>query len=409
MKLIFIFIALIQALWSADATLEVIKGVEAQPKLAIEDASSYGSETTQKMSKMLVADMNVVSLFDVDESYAVSSYESAAPSPSHKDAQYLLKYRLISDGTGGMKADVRLIQNGMDLFTKSYVLKQTEMLVFLSHLIAYDINAKMGGSPVEWMKRKVLMVRLSGPRRSEIVAADYTLSYQKVVMGGGMYGFAKWADAAQTQFYYTSLTDKQPTIYKMNLLTGERVHVLSSDGMAVCSDVSSDGSKLLCTLAPSGQPDIYLYDTATHGKTRLTEFSGIDVSGKFLGDDAIAFVSNRLGYPNIYSKKLNSSAVTQLVHSGKNNSTMTTYKDYVVYKARENGGFNLHLLSMNSGMVKRLTVGGSNDFPCFSQDGEAILFIKQDASSSSVGILRLGLNKNFTFPLKIGRLQSIDW
>lgn len=409
MKLILVCLALIQVLWSADATLEVVKGVEAQPKLAIEDASPYSSETTQKMSKMLVADMNVVSLFDVDESYAVSSYENGSPASVHKNTQYLLKYRLISDGSGGMKADVRLIQNGMDLFTKSYVLKQTEMLVFLSHLIAYDINAKMGGAPMEWIKRKVLMVRLSGPRRSEIVAADYTLSYQKVVMAGGMFGFAKWADAAQTEFYYTSLSDKQPSVYKMNLLTGERTHIISSDGMAVCSDVSSDGRKLLLTLAPTGQPDIFLYDTVTRGKTRLTDFSGIDVSGKFLGDDSIAFVSNRLGYPNIFSKKIDSSAVNQIVHSGKNNSTMTTHKNFLVYKARENSGFNLHLLSMNGGASKRLTAGGDNDFPCFSPDGEAILFIKQDRTTSSVGIIRLTLNKSFAFPLKIGRLQSIDW
>jgi TolB protein len=176
------------------------------------------------------------------------------------------------------------------------------------------------------MKRKVLFVRLSGPRRSDIIAADYTLSYQKVVLSGGMYGFAKWAKREQTDFYYTSLTDFRPTIYKVNLATGNKVAVSSSDGMAVCSDVSEDGNKLLMTLAPNGQPDIYLYDVRTKEKKRLTDYSGIDVSGQFMGVDTIAFVSNRMGNPNIYSKKLEGSAVRQLVFEGKNNSTCSAYQ-----------------------------------------------------------------------------------
>lgn len=410
MKIFIYCFLFVQLLWGADATLEIVKGVNGFPKLAVEDGSTLPGDINQKMAKMLIADMNVVSMFDVDESYASVPYDSLSPAPQHKDAQYILRYRLNSDGSGGVKADIKLMQNGIDLFTKSYVLKQTEMMVFLAHSVAYDINAKLGGAPMEWLKRKVLLIRLSGPRRTDIVAADYTLSYQKVILSGGMYGFAKWANREQTHLYYTSLSDFQPTIYKMNLSSGEREKMVSSDGMAVCSDVSEDGERLLLTLAPNGQPDIYLYDTQTRGKTRLTDYSGIDVNGQFMGEDAIAFVSNRLGYPNVFSKKLNSSAITQLVFQGKNNSSLTSYKNFLVYKARESGsGFNLHLISLNTGSVKRLTASGDNDFPRFSPDGEAILYIKQEKSHSSVGVIRLGVNKSFAFPLKIGRIQSIDW
>jgi TolB protein len=183
----------------------------------------------------------------------------------------------------------------------------------------------------------------------------------------------------------------------------------------VCSDVSEDGRRLLLTLAPEGQPDIYLYDLNNQSKTRITNYSGIDVNGQFMGDGSIAFVSNRMGYPNIYSARPNSSAVTPLVYDGKNNSSLSSYKNLLVYKARESGGtyngnsFNLHLLSLNSGAVKRLTASGENDFPRFSPDGEAILYIKQEGSRSSIGVIRFGVNKSFAFPLKSGRIQSIDW
>lgn len=415
MKSILTFFLLFQFLWGADATLEIVKGVEALPGLAVEDSTLQPNETSRKMAQMLVADMQVVSLFTVDERYASAPFEQLSPAPLHKEAQYLLRFRLTPDQNGELKADVKLLQNGTDLFVKSYLLKQPEMMVFLAHSIAYDINAKLGGAPMEWMKRKVLLVRLTAPRRSDIVAADYTLSYQKVILSGGLYGFAKWANREQTDLYYTSLGDFKPTIYKMNLLSGQKQKLVSSDGMAVCSDVSEDGKRLLLTLAPTGQPDIYLYDTLTQAKTRLTDYSGIDVNGQFLGDDGIAFVSNRLGYPNVYAKKFNSSGVTQLVYQGKNNSSLSSYKNFLVYKARESRGtyagnsFNLHLLSLGSGNVKRLTASGENDFPRFSPDGEAILYIKQEGARSSVGVIRTGVNKSFAFPLKIGRIQSIDW
>lgn len=415
MKIVFLFLTLIQLLWGADATIEVVKGVEGLAPLAIEDSSLQSSEMSQKFAKMLAADMNVVSLFSVDESYAMSVFDSPTPSVAHKDAQYLLRYRLSNDGSGGIKADIKLLQNGRELFFKSYVLKQSEMLVFLSHSIAYDINAKMGGSPIDWIKRKVLFIRLSSPRHSEIVASDYTLSYQKVILKGGMYGFAKWANREQSDLYFTSLTDFKPTIYKMNLLSGKKEKIISSDGMAVCSDVSEDAKRLLLTLAPDGQPDIYLYDLVSGNKTRITDYSGIDVNGQFMGDGSVAFVSNRLGYPNIFSKQMNSSGISQLVYQGKNNSSLSAYKNFLVYKARENSAtftgnsFNLHLLSLNSGNVKRLTASGENDFPRFSPDGEAILYIKQEGPRSSIGVIRFGVNKSFIFPLKMGRIQSIDW
>jgi TolB protein len=396
-------------LFGVDTTLEVTKNVGTLAKLVIEDGSLGGVDSDQKFHKMLSADMKVVSLFDVDDSYALQSYEKFEPATSHKNAAFVLRYRLSDDGSGGYKSDVKLLQNGLELFSKTYYLKQREMVVFLSHSIAYDINAKMGGTPLEWMKRKVLLVRLSGAKRSEIVAADYTLSYQKVILSGGMYGFAKWANREQTDFYYTSLGDFKPTIYKANLATAQKQPIISSDGMAVCSDVSENAQQLLLTLAPNGQPDIYLYDLVSHTKTKITDYSGIDVNGQFMGNDTIAFVSNRYGNPNIFSKKIDGNAITQLVFGGKNNSSCTTYRNLLAYKTREENGFNLYLMNLNSNSLRRLTSSGDNDYPRFSYDGEALLHIKQEGSQSLLGIIRLGLNKSFTFPLHVGRIQSIDW
>lgn len=104
-----------------------------------------------------------------------------------------------------------------------------------------------------------------------------------------------------------------------------------------------------------------------------------------------------------------------MVYYGKSNSACSVHGKYVVYKAREssdsfsNNTFNLHLVSMESDFIRRLTAVGVNEFPKFSIDGDAIIFVKNYQSQSSVGIIRLNHNKNYLFPLQFGKIQSIDW
>jgi len=273
----------------------------------------------------------------------------------------------------------------------------------------------MGESSVAWMKRKVIFSRVIGPRKSELVISDYTLSYQHTVVKGGFNLFPKWANKVQTEFYYTSLSTKKPTLRHVNIRTGKTRNIKSSDGMMICSDVSKDGKNILLTMAPKGQPDIYMYNVKNKKTTRITKFGGIDVGAQFMDKKTIAFVSDRLGHPNIFSKNLESGSVEQMVYYGKSNSACSSYGSYIVYKSRESSNsfnkntFNLHLISTETDFIRRLTAVGVNEFPRFSIDGDAIIFIKNYKSQSSIGIIRLNHNKNYLFPLKYGKVQSMDW
>jgi TolB protein len=169
-------------------------------------------------------------------------------------------------------------------------------------------------------------------------------------------------------------------------------------------------------MAPNSQPDIYLYDIRENIKTRITKYKGIDVGGSFVENDTkVVFVSDRLKYPNIFAKKIGSKGIERLVYHGRNNSACSTYKNYIVYSSRETNNefsrnsFNLYLISTTSDFIRRLTTTGLNQFPKFSSDGETILFIKRYKGKSYLNLTRLNYNKSFKFPLKSGKLQSIDW
>ena len=406
-------------IFAADATIEVVKRVDKLPSISVEDASvDYQETLSKKFFKVLVGDLNVLSIFNVYDNYTLNDFDADDVTKDNVKRDYVLRYRLRKDDDGNLNCDYKLLSaaDSKVVREKNFRIKKENLYVFLIHNLATDVNDFVGAEPVEWMKSYVLISRLTGPNQSEIVISDYSLTYQHVIVKGGLNVFPHWAEKEQISFYYSVLDGAKPTLYKMNRLTGQSEKVLQSDGMIVCSDVNSDGTKLLVTMAPAGQPDVYLYDIYSKQTQQLTDYSGIDVGAQFLENDTeIAFVSNRLGYPNVFSKRIGSSGVQQMVYYGKSNVALAAHKNYIVYKSRESANefshntFNLHLISTRSDFIRRLTATGINEFPRFSGDGNSIIFIKNYKAESSVGIIRLKQNKSFLFPLKIGKIQSIDW
>lgn len=416
MRILFTLLFIVTLSFANDATIDVIKKVESLPSLAVEESSiSYDDTFKLKFFKSLVADLNVISIFNVDRHYRKVDYDDSDVVVENKDMKYVLRYQVFEDDNRYFNVRMKLINDKEIVLNKSYKIKKKDFSIFVSHAMAYDINKFMGEPSVEWMKRKVIFSRIVSPRKSELVISDYTLTYQHVVVSGGFNVFPKWADKAQSKFYYTSLDGSKPSLKKVNIKTGKTETIISSDGMMICSDVSDDSSKLLLTMAPYGQPDIYLYDVKTKKKFRATKYSGIDVNGQFRGNNGMVFISNRLGYPNVFSKKFGSAAVEQMVYYGNSNAACSTHNQYIVYKARESSNafskntFNLHLISTKTDFIRRLTATGVNEYPRFSKDGDAILFIKNYKAQSAIGIIRLNHNKNYLFPLKHGKVQSMDW
>jgi len=404
-------------LYGADATLEIVKNVDSRPSVTIEDASSFGNSYIKKrFFRLVLGDLKVTSHFKVDDSYRVVEY-GAPVNPMLRQNNYLVRYSFKEADGQRLILDFKVFDmRGKGwVFERRYRVSNRVRYPFLIHQAVIDFNSFLGLPSVEWMKRYVVLSQYTKSKHSKILIADYTLTYRKTIISGGLNIFPKWADKNQKGIYYTKIGWK-PTLYYYNIYTGKRRKVVSSDGMLICSDVSRDGKKLLLTKAPNGQPDIYLYNIKSGKQQRLTFYSGIDVSGQFVdGERAIVFVSDRLGKPNIFKLKIRKRGVSQLVYHGRNNSSCTAHGKYIVYTSRESNNafssntFNLYLASTQSDYIRRLTASGINQFPKLSQDGKSVLYIKHYASQSALGVVRLEYNEGFLFPLSGLKIQSIDW
>lgn len=419
-KFVLILLLSINMLYALDATMEIIKNKSNLPTISI--ILSTDSDITNKVYKGLLSlvekDLQVSGHFNNSNVIIENMYEMAPDFLLLKDNGIDLYLILqVKKNDNGIIVNTKLyaVNTNNLVMSKAYSTSSIARYPFLSHKIAIDTNKYLKAPSIDWMDRFVIFSRYIDSKTSEIVVSDYTLTYQKIVVKGGLNIFPKWANKEQDSFYYTSYRGLRPALIKQNLYTSESTKLLTSDGMIVCSDVSKDGKKLVLTMAPNSQPDIYIYNTETKLKTRITKYNGIDVGGSFVENDSkIVFVSDRLKSPNIFAKKIGSKGVERLIYHGKNNSQCSTYNDYIVYASRETDNefgdnvFNLYLISTYSDYVRRLTTNGRNQFPKFSSNGESILFIKNDGKSY-LGIIRLNYNKSFLFPLKSGKLQSIDW
>ena len=400
-------------LFAIDATLQIEKDVEDTTHIAIVDASST---PTPKVSQIMMSDLKISGHFLVDTDIYKEGFSSSIVTPKLKSQEYVIKYKY--DSSSGAKLVIRVLKasNSKEIFKKSYAISNIEKMPFLVHKAVYDINGFLRYPDISWINRYVIFSRYTTPRHSEIVVADYTFNYKKVVIRGGLNLFPKWSSREQKSFFYTSFNGLYPTLYKLNIYTGAKSKIVSSEGMLVCSDVSKGGSKILATMAPNGQPDIYQIDISTKQKTRITKFDGIDVNGKYINNESsIVFVSNRLGYANIFKKPIKGGAISQIVYHGKNNNSVDTYKNKVVYSSRESNNafgdnnFNIYLTDINGDRVRALTTTGINQFPRFSNDGTIVQYIKRQNGSSFIGYSNLQTHQSVLFPLGVKKIQAIDW
>ena len=421
-----LFISIFQ-LFAIDATMEVIKKFNNIPSITIEaDNSLATGKINKKLHKLIVGDLKVSCHFKVFDKYKIVDFNK---NPKLKDysshkIDMLLKIKAFIKKNGNLVVDTKFydINLNKNIYQQTYTSTSIDKYPFLAHKIAIDINKYLNAPTIEWMEKFIIFSKYTKAKQSEIVISDYTLTYQKTIIKNGLNLFPKWANKKQTEFYYTVYLDR-PTLFLVNIYNGTRKKITESDGMLVCSDVSEDGSKLLLTMSPNGQPDIYIYDKKTGVKNKITKYSGIDVSASFIDKEKrIVFISNRLGYPNIFAKsipdkngKIAKGGVEQLVYHGGNNNSCSAFNNYIVYTSRESENefgdnlFNLYLISTQSDYIRRLTTIGVNQFPKFSEDGESIIHINRYKKESALGIIRFNYNKSFLFPLNVGRIQSIDW
>lgn len=404
-------------LTTQDQTIDIVKSINSIPNIQVIAASD--DKNTLKIYEALKIDLKVSGHFNIyadDKSMNITKDESIISSLANKNIDLIaqVEYRK-KDGRVSLHLLLYDVKTKISSNT-TYTRDNIQEYPFLSHDAAIYINDYVKAPSISWMGGMIVAYEQLGKNNTQVFISDYTMTYKKILFSGGTNLFPKWANADKSEFYYSKITNIA-SIYKYNIYTGENTLVLSSKGMATVSDVSKDSNNLLLSLAPDGLSDIYLFNKSNNSLKRLTNYSGIDVNANFIDNESgFTFVSDRLGYPTIFKKSFSSNAgVEQLVFQGKNNSSLSSYDNYIVYSSRESdldfgyNTFNLYLISIKSDYIRRLSKSGTNTIPKFGKDGDTIMYLKDVNNESAIGIIRISTNKGFLFPLKNSKVQGFDW
>lgn len=402
------FIFLFGLVFGVDAKIEIIKSKQQVPTIMV---NLSGNNLNRKVGNLVAKDL------EVSGNFKVLTQEKSENDPSYVFYQTQKIDLLVQVSSKSQQYTLALfdINAKEKVLEKIFVLEDSQQYPFLSHRIANAINQYFKAPSIEWMNRKVVFSKLIAPSKSEIVIADYTLTYQKSIINDGLNIFPKWASADQSSIFFTKYLDR-PTILKYDLKSKKFERILSSQGVAIVSDVSNDFKKILVSMSPIAQSDVYLYDFEARSTKRLTTYPGIDVGANFVeNQNKIIFISDRLGYPNVFLMNEDGGGVEQVVFHGRNNSSASSNGEYVVYSSREEKNefgtsvFNLYLIALGTSDIRRLTINGANQMPRFSKDGENIMFLKNTQNQSALGVVRLRYNKSYLFPISKMKIQSFDW
>ena len=416
-RILWVMLCSMGLLFGADATIDIIKSTNRMPKIEVGYIAGGDSVLAKRIYKVLLGDLNVSGHFEPIDGNVYSKNTIDFSAYQSKKIDLVGIVQVVKENKI-LKASLLVYDNNASTLqiNKTYQITDSALYPFIAHKMAVEINAYIKAPTIEWMNRYVVFSQYTSSGLADIVLSDYTLTYRQPIITGGLNIFPKWADSTQKEIYYTKYLTR-PTIVRHNIYTGKSEHIADSDGMAAVSDISKDGKKLLITLAPKHQSDIYLLDVSSKTFSQLTKYSGIDVSGYFIDKErSMVFVSDRSGYANIYAKKLDLEApAEQVVYHGRNNNSISAHGDYVAYSSRESDNefgantFNIYLISMRTDYIRRLTAIGNNQMPRFSKDGGSVMFLKHTSGQTALGVIRLDHNKSYLFPLSKANIQSFDW
>ncbi len=173
---------------------------------------------------------------------------------------------------------------------------------------------------------------------------------------------------------WTGYSAGNPDLYLDKKLFGSR------PGLTTGVSFAPDGTVAALAWGHEASTDIYLVDPIS-GRTgkRLTSGSGDNMSPSWSPDSKkIAFVSDRKGFPTIFTMDRDGASQRALPIAGNYNTGPDWSPDgtRIAWQGRGEGGrFSIWVLDLATGQARRVSRGGFNDEePSWSADGRFIVY-----------------------------------
>ena len=348
-------------------------------------------QISMDMSEVISADLERSGLFrSIDKEAFIQQTASMHIRPRHEDwrlinAQALVTGELIIEADK-LRVEFRL----WDTFAE----KEIEALVLIttidnwrriSHMIADKIYERLTGES-GYFDTRILYVSESGPKNNRVkklAIMDQDSFNHRYLTSGKELVLTPRFNPVRQEITYLSYFKNLPRVYLLDIQTGIQEVVGDFPGMTFAPRFSTDGNKIIMSLARDGNSDIYVMDIKSRVVERLTDSPAIDTSPSYSPDGKkITFNSDRGGSQQIYvmdSKGRNQ----QRISRGTGNYATPVWSprgDLIAFTKNFQGRYFIGVMRTDGTGERLLTENWYQEAPSWSSNGRVLIFYRETKS-----------------------------
>ena len=347
-----------------------------------------GSNVAADMTAVIAADLKRSGLFNpLNPASYIQKNMGVNSTPRFGDwrqisAQALVTGTVIRQPDGRLRAEFRL----WDVFASEQMLGQQfyttpENWRRLAHIIADAIYERLTGEK-GYFDTRIVFVDETGPkdkRVKRLAIMDQDGANVRYLTRGDDLVLTPRFSPSRQEITYMSYAGADPSVYLLNIETGQREIVGNFPGMTFAPRFSPDGQSVVMSLQQGSNANIFKMDLRSRRTTRLTNSAAIDTSPSYSPDGRqIVFESDRGGSQQLYVMSA-SGGNAQRISFGPGRYSTPVWSprgDLIAFTKQHQGRFMIGVMRPDGKGERILTEGYHNEGPAWSPNGRVLVFFR---------------------------------
>ena len=313
------------------------------------------------------------------------------------DAQALVVGAVGREPDGRLRAEFRLwdVVTGQQATGQQYF-AGPENWRRVAHIIADAIYERLTGEK-GYFNTQVVFVDESGPkdrRVNRLAVMDQDGANVRYLTEGGNLVLTPRFSPTSQYIAYMSYEGADPSVYLLDVQTGQRRLVDRFPGMSLAPRFSPDGQRVVLSLERGGATNIFEYDLRTRATRQLTDGAAIDVGASYSPDGSrIVFESDRGGSKQLYVINADGSNPQRITFSQGSYGTpvWSPRGDLIAFTRQSGGQFSIGVIKPDGSDERILTEGFHNEGPTWSPNGRIIMFFREQSGEGGPRLYTIDL------------------